>query len=110
MFSVLPEVHFNFSVTTILPSANALNLDKSKVLLFGKELTKQCQGLSTMRRDPNYKKSIACECQSSAVGCLIEDKKSKSKNEHNFEIVSLDCTDYALDNEHVHRVSSKYLQ
>ena len=28
-------------------------------------------------------KSTACGCQHSAVGCLIEDKKSKSKKGHN---------------------------
>ena len=37
MFSTLPIPNFNFSVTYILLSANALNLDQSKILLFGKE-------------------------------------------------------------------------
>ena len=39
MFSTLPKTNFDFSVTFILSSANALNFDQSKVLLFGKELT-----------------------------------------------------------------------
>ena len=33
----------------------------------------------------NYNKSTACGCQCSAVGYLIEDKKSKSKKTHNSE-------------------------
>ena len=36
------KTNFNFSVTFILTSANALNLDKSKNLSFGKELEKGC--------------------------------------------------------------------
>ena len=38
MFSTLPITNFNFSVTFILSSANALNFDKSKILLFGNKL------------------------------------------------------------------------
>ena len=38
MFSTLSETNFNFSVTFILSSANALNLDQYKVLLLVKEL------------------------------------------------------------------------
>ena len=40
MFSILPKTYFNFSFTFILSSANALNLDQSKILLFGKDLVK----------------------------------------------------------------------
>ena len=39
MFSTLLKTSFNFAVTFILSSANAFNLDKSKILSFGKELT-----------------------------------------------------------------------
>ena len=39
MFSSLPKTNFNFSVTFILLSANAFNLDHFEILLFGKELT-----------------------------------------------------------------------
>ena len=35
MFSTLSKTNFNFSVTFILLSANAFNLDQSKILLFG---------------------------------------------------------------------------
>ena len=38
IFSTLPQTNFNFSVTFILSSANAFNLDQSKILLFGTEL------------------------------------------------------------------------
>ena len=38
MFSTLPKPNFNFWVTSILSSANAFNLDSSKILSFGKEL------------------------------------------------------------------------
>ena len=38
-FSTLPKLNFNFSFTFILSSANALNLDQSVILSFGKELT-----------------------------------------------------------------------
>ena len=37
-FSILPNTIFNFSITIILSSANALNLDWCKILLFSKEL------------------------------------------------------------------------
>ena len=38
MFSTHPQKNFNFSVTFILSSANALNLDQSKILSSGNEL------------------------------------------------------------------------
>ena len=37
-FSTLPNPNFNFSFTFILSSAKAFNLDKSKILFFGKAL------------------------------------------------------------------------
>ena len=39
MFSTLPKRNFNFSVAFILLSARSFNLDQSKNLSFGKELT-----------------------------------------------------------------------
>ena len=39
MFSTLPNTNFIFSLTFILSSANAFNLDKSKNLRFGKEIS-----------------------------------------------------------------------
>ena len=39
MFSTLPKPIFNTSFTFILSSANTFNLDQSKILSFGKELT-----------------------------------------------------------------------
>ena len=36
MFSAFPETNFNFSVAFILSSANALNLNQSKILSFGR--------------------------------------------------------------------------
>ena len=41
MLSTLPRTNFKFSVTIYLSSANAFSLDKSKILLFGKELTNE---------------------------------------------------------------------
>ena len=41
MFSTLPKTNFNFSVAFNLLSANAFNLDQSKILLCGKELKSQ---------------------------------------------------------------------
>ena len=38
-FSTFPNTNLKFSFKFILPSANAFNSDKSKNLLFGKELT-----------------------------------------------------------------------
>ena len=38
MFSTCPNTNFNFSVTCILSSANAFNLNQSKKLSFDKEL------------------------------------------------------------------------
>ena len=41
MFSTLPKPNLNISFTFILSSANAFNLDQSKILSFGIELNKQ---------------------------------------------------------------------
>ena len=38
MFSTLPKAYFNFWVASILLSAISLNLDQSKISLFGKGL------------------------------------------------------------------------
>ena len=38
MFSTVPKTNFKFLVTFILLSANAFNLDRSKILSVGKEL------------------------------------------------------------------------
>ena len=38
MFSILPKPNFFLSVTFILLSANAVNLDQSKILSFGIEI------------------------------------------------------------------------
>ena len=50
-------------------------------------------------------KSTVCGCQRSAVGCLKEDKKSKSQKGHNsldaFRIVSLNSMDCSLDSKQV---------
>ena len=39
MFSILPNPNFNFWIIIILSSASNLNMEKSKIKLFGKELT-----------------------------------------------------------------------
>ena len=39
MFPTFPKTNFNFSFTFILSSANAFNLDQSKILSFGKGLS-----------------------------------------------------------------------
>ena len=41
MFSTLPKTNFSYSVIFNLSSANAVNLDQSKNLLFAKELVHQ---------------------------------------------------------------------
>ena len=41
MFSTLPEINLNCSVIFILSSANVFNLDQSKILSFGEDLTPQ---------------------------------------------------------------------
>ena len=41
MFSILHKTNDSFSVTFILLSAHAVNLDQSKIFLFGKELKVQ---------------------------------------------------------------------
>ena len=40
MFSIHPKPNVHFLLTFILPSGNTLNLDQTKILSFGKELTK----------------------------------------------------------------------
>ena len=56
-------------------------------------------------------KSTSCRCRCSAVACLIDDKKFKSKKQHNSKkknrIVSLDSMDCSLDSEHILPVSNK---
>ena len=55
MFSFIPKSNFNFSVTVILSSANALNLDQSKNVLFQKELkplTNNSEVATTMGKKP----------------------------------------------------------
>ena len=37
-------------------------------------------------------KSKACRCQHTTVGCLIEDKKSKSKQGHNSKEMHLELS------------------
>ena len=39
MFSTLYKTNFNFSITFLLSSFSAFNLDQSKILLFGTELS-----------------------------------------------------------------------
>ena len=39
MFSTIPEPNLNFSFTSILSSANAFNMDRSKILSVSKEFT-----------------------------------------------------------------------
>ena len=86
--------------------------------LFAAEEPKICiSGKGLMKNSTRWlNKSTACRCQRLAVGCLIEDKKSKSKKEHNSEkkkiilnclLSSMNC---AWDSEHILKVSSKYLQ
>ena len=41
MFFTIPRTNLNFLVTFILLSASALNLNKSKIFSFGKELISQ---------------------------------------------------------------------
>ena len=50
MFSTLPKTNFNFSLTFILSSANALNLDQSQISSFGKELICRLEMLSNFSR------------------------------------------------------------
>ena len=39
MFSTLPVTNFNYGVRILLSSVNSLNLEKFKILSFGKELS-----------------------------------------------------------------------
>ena len=56
MFSTLSKRNFNFSVTFILSSANALKLDQCKILSFGKELSLyQRKILDSFKLDENSK-------------------------------------------------------
>ena len=48
MFSTLPKTNFTFSFGFILSSANAFNLDQSKILLFGKELSHILSSTNTL--------------------------------------------------------------
>ena len=54
IFSTLPPKNFIFLVAFILLSANALNLNKSKILLFGKGLSSQKGFQPTALLLPNF--------------------------------------------------------
>ena len=60
MFSTLPKTNFNFSVTFILSSAIAFNLDQSKNLPFGKELKKSLQYHSNQENHGDIYKVTHC--------------------------------------------------
>ena len=53
MFSSLPNPNLDFSFTFILLSANALNLDQSKILSFGKELRDIRSGMAAVLLNPS---------------------------------------------------------
>ena len=55
MFSTLPKTSFNFSFKFILSSANAFNLDQSKILLCGKELNNRILKWSKLKAFANNK-------------------------------------------------------
>ena len=59
MFSTHPKINFNFSVTFILSSANAFNLDQLKYLSFGKVLkNKQTTNYNSRMMDFIFDKTI----------------------------------------------------
>ena len=96
-------------------STNPFNLKESKICCVGKDdLNTNLNSLQhVIKRKGN--KRTACRCQHSAVGCLIQDKKSKSKRgltfkkKNAFWIVSLDIMDCSLDSEHILRALSSVI-
>ena len=84
------KIQFLSHIFFFVCKINAINLDQSKNLSFGK-------GLNEIKQISHSKpflllpfaimsnKSIACRCKCLAVRCLIEDRKSLSKNWHNSE-------------------------
>ena len=50
MFSSIPKTNFNCLVAFILLSASSLNLDWSKILLFGKELSQRKKSFENIVR------------------------------------------------------------
>ena len=72
MFSILLKANFSFLAIFFLSSAIAFNLDKSKILLFGKELTLY-QTIPTFK-DPGKKlfKNIEGKVESTgSLHCLL---------------------------------------
>ena len=55
MFSTLHKTKFKFSVTFILSSAHAFNLDRSKILSFGKEFIPCIPGIIYILDKYNWK-------------------------------------------------------
>ena len=45
----------------------------------------QCFFALCCKPEKHFNKTTSCRCQHLAVGCMIEDKKSKSKKGHNSE-------------------------
>ena len=80
---MLPKTNFNFSVTFILLSANAFNLDQSKILLFGEELKSlHLQDCSTLNDIENTVMQIANSMLLKLSACkffktLLEKKNPK---------------------------------
>ena len=67
MFSTLAKTSFNFSNKFILSSANAFNLDQSKILSYGEELIEKQHRESNSNKGNNSRKiysttsKIRCE-------------------------------------------------
>ena len=75
--STLPKTKSNFSFTFNLSSANALNLDHSKILLFGKELTHH--HMKVLHFDPLQIYSYGKHCEKRR-NCLQTSNSSFSHN------------------------------
>ena len=56
LLSSLPKTNFSSLVTLTLSSSNALNLDQSKILLFGKDLTQKKVADDNFKFDENGSK------------------------------------------------------
>ena len=63
MFSTLPKININFLNTSILSSGNALNLDRSEILPFGKGSNKiNVESGLIVIKSPKLEQEIVTEC------------------------------------------------
>ena len=101
MFSTLPKTNFDFLFKFILSSANAFNLDQSKILSFGKQLTISNLNLSWCTEDIiffrcNERTNPGCENPVTLDECLTIFKILQKEFYQEYKLYDLETLAIAL--------------